>query len=122
MVDERSAKRMAGKRGLLELHGVQDVPEMLDEGVDSVFAGRSRLVRQPVPFEIDGHRPEPAFSESGHIAPEYVDRAAPSVDEHDRRRLRIAALHHSHFQTGAQSRKAHAISRIPGGKHFAGTE
>jgi hypothetical protein len=44
------------------------------------------------------------------------------VNEQDWRRLRIATLHHSHFQTGAQSREAHAISRIAGGKHFAGTE
>ena len=44
-----------------------------------------------------------------------VDIMMPGLDG-------IATLDDSHFQTGAQSRKAHAISRIAGGKHFAGTE
>jgi hypothetical protein len=95
---------------------------MLDERVYGVFVGRNRLVRQPVPLEIDGNHSEPRVGERGDVQPEYIDRAAPSVNEHDWRRLRITTLDYSHFQTGAQSRKAHAICRIAGGKHFAGTE
>jgi len=99
VVDQRPAQRMTGEGRPLELERVQNVSEMLDERVYSVFLGRNRLVRQPMTFEIDGDHPEPTLSESGHVAPEYINRAAPTVNEHDGRRLRIATLHHSHFQT-----------------------
>src|ERR1700693_1916258 len=122
MVDERGAQRMAYKRGSLELERIQNIPEMLEERVYRVFIGCNRLVRQPVSLEIDGDHPKPAIGKDGHVAPEYINRAAPPVNEHDRRRGRIATLHHSHFQAGVQSREAHAISRIAGGKHFARTE
>src|ERR1700682_5462603 len=122
MVDERAAQRMAGERWSLQLERVEKIPKMLDEGVYRVLVGRNRLVRQPVPLEVDGDNSESAIGESGHIGPEHIHGAPPSVNEHDGRRLRISTLEYSDFQTRAQSREAHAISRIAGGKHFAGTE
>src|SRR3982074_176638 len=101
MVDERAAERMSGEGRSLQLERVQNVPEMLDERVYGVFVARDRLVGQPVPLEIDGDDPEPRFGNSGHVAPEYIDRPAPAMNEHDRGRLRVAPLHRSDFQTGA---------------------
>src|SRR5437667_9692639 len=73
-------------------------------------------------LEIDRDRAKTSVSERRHIAAKDVNATSPAVHQQDWRRRRIAPLNHTHFYSGAKTRKTHAIGRIARRKHLAGPE
>src|SRR6266513_1360200 len=122
MVDEGTAKRVTDEGRALELEGVENVAEMIDERVDSVLGSRHWLVRQAMSLQVNSNGTKASLGECRHIAAKHVRGAAPAMHQHDWRRSRISPLDCANHYSGAKARQTHAISRVAGGKHLAGAE
>src|SRR4051812_12698927 len=113
---------MSAQHRVVETNGIERLPKMLDQRINSVFVYAQGFVRQPVPLQVERDDPVTSIGESRDVEPEDVDCAAPSVHQNYRRPRRIATLCYSYPDSGLQPREAHAICGIAGGKHLAGTE
>src|SRR3954470_21964664 len=113
---------MPDQRRPIELEAVHDVADVLHQRIDRVLSGRGWLVGQTVTLEIDGKRAITGGRQRGHVAAKHVRRAAPAVNQQYGRRRRITPFDDSHLRARSPARKMHAIMRLTGGKHLAGSE